>query len=62
MFRDPDGHELWVCRPSATETQFHAWRLRHRSRERRVPVQRRSRARRHEPKRPLAYHPRHPTD
>jgi catechol 2,3-dioxygenase-like lactoylglutathione lyase family enzyme len=48
MFRDPDGHELWVCRPSETETQFHRWRLERRTRERRVPVQRRIKVRRHE--------------
>ncbi len=62
MFRDPDGTELWVCRPSETETQFHAWRTRHRSRDRRVPVQRRVKVRRHEAKRPPAYRPRHPAN
>jgi lactoylglutathione lyase len=50
MFRDPDGHELWVCRPSETETQFHRWRLTHRVHERRMPVQRRPKPRRHERK------------
>ncbi len=48
MFRDPDGHELWVCQPSATETQFHRWRLARRTVERRVPVQRARKVRRHE--------------
>jgi catechol 2,3-dioxygenase-like lactoylglutathione lyase family enzyme len=48
MFHDPDGHELWVCQPSATETQFHRWRLSRRSLERRVPVQRARKVRRHE--------------
>jgi lactoylglutathione lyase len=58
MFRDPDGHELWVCRPSATETQFHRWRLTQRFRERRVPVQRRPKVRRHERK-ALSHRPPH---
>ncbi len=52
MFRDPDGHELWVCRPSETETQFHRWRQSQRSRERRIPVQRQPKPRRHEPPAP----------
>jgi predicted enzyme related to lactoylglutathione lyase len=59
MFLDPDGHELWVCRPSATETQFERWKQRQRSRERRIPVQRRRQVRRHEPK-PLSRRDPHP--
>jgi catechol 2,3-dioxygenase-like lactoylglutathione lyase family enzyme len=48
MFRDPDGHRLWVCRPSAAETQFERWRQSERRRLRRIPVQRRPKPRRHE--------------
>ena len=59
MFRDPDGHELWVCQPSATETQFYRWRLAERSRTRRVPVQRPANPRRHRPE-PRARRERHP--
>ena len=52
MFRDPDGHELWICEPSATETQFHRWRLARRQRERPLPAGRRPKSRRHEAKVP----------
>ncbi len=48
MFRDPDGHEIWVCRPSATETQFQRWRQSERSKRRRIPVNRERLPRRHE--------------
>jgi len=48
MFRDPDGHELWVLHPSATETQFYRWRLARRARTRPISGQRRPKARRHE--------------
>lgn len=48
MLRDPDGHEIWLCRPSATETQFLRWRLRDRSKNRRIPVNRPRTTRRHE--------------
>ena len=48
MFRDPDGHELWVCQPSATETQFYRWRLSRRPRPRPIPSRRQPRIRRHE--------------
>jgi predicted enzyme related to lactoylglutathione lyase len=40
MFRDPDGHELWVCQPSATETQFFQWQVTRRVRSRPVSVRR----------------------
>jgi len=60
MFRDPDGHELWIVRPSETETQFYRWRQAQRQRSRRVPVQRQPKARRHEPKVPSRRSP-HPT-
>ncbi len=40
MLRDPDGYEIWIVRPSATETQVLRWRLRDRSRARRIPVNR----------------------
>ena len=49
MLRDPEGHELWILRPSETETQFYHWRQSHRRQERRIPVQRRPKLRRHEP-------------
>jgi catechol 2,3-dioxygenase-like lactoylglutathione lyase family enzyme len=52
MFRDPDGHELWVCQPSATETQFYRWRVARRARTRPVAGPRRQKARRHEPPAP----------
>jgi len=52
MFRDPDGHELWVCQPSATETQFYHWRLARRARTRPVAGRRRQKVRRHEPPAP----------
>jgi len=52
MFRDPDGHELWVCQPSATETQFFHWTLAHRNRPRPIPSQRPRKARRHERRAP----------
>jgi catechol 2,3-dioxygenase-like lactoylglutathione lyase family enzyme len=52
MFRDPDGHELWVCQPSATETQFYRWRLARRARIRPLPGRRRPKIRRHEPPAP----------
>lgn len=60
MFRDPDGYELWVCRPSATETQFLRWRLSDRSKARRIPVNRTRAPRRHErpPRSRRASHPR----
>ena len=61
MFRDPDGHELWVCQPSATETQFHRWRLSRRIRTRPVAGQRRPKARRHERKEPSHRRP-HPVE
>ncbi|HTT15925.1 MAG TPA: VOC family protein [Thermoplasmata archaeon] len=61
MFRDPDGREIWVCRPSETETQFHRWRQSHRSRERRIPVQRRAQVRRHE-RAPRSRRARHPSE
>lgn len=61
MFRDPDGHELWICRPSATETQFHRWRSIQRQRERRVPVQRVAKVRRHE-RLPPSRRTRHPRE
>ncbi len=48
MFRDPDGHELWVCRPSDGQAQFDRWRREQRLHDRRVPVQRRPQVRRHE--------------
>lgn len=48
MFRDPDGHEIWLCRPSATETQFVRWRQSDRTKSRRIPVNRPSSPRRHE--------------
>lgn len=48
MFRDPDGREVWLVRPSETETQFYRWRQAQRLRSRRVPVQRLPKARRHE--------------
>jgi lactoylglutathione lyase len=40
MFRDPDHHELWVCQPSATETQFFRWQVTRRARSRPVSVRR----------------------
>jgi catechol 2,3-dioxygenase-like lactoylglutathione lyase family enzyme len=52
MFRDPDGHELWICQPSATETQFYRWRVARRVRPRPVLAQRRPKTRRHEPQAP----------
>jgi len=48
MFRDPDGHELWVCQPSATETQFYRWQLSRRQRPRPILSQRKPKIRRHE--------------
>ncbi len=48
MVRDPDGYEIWLCRPSATETQFLRLRFADRSKGRRIPVNRRPNPRRHE--------------
>lgn len=59
MFRDPDGHELWVCRPSATETQFLRWRLSDRAKARRIPINRKRAPRRHQ-RRPQGRRLRHP--
>ncbi len=50
MFRDPDGHELWLVQPGEAETQFQHWRTSHRLRARKIPVQRRPMVRRHERK------------
>lgn len=61
MFRDPDGRELWVCQPSATETQFYRWRLARRVRTRPVGGQRRPQSRRHERKEPSRRRP-HPVE
>jgi catechol 2,3-dioxygenase-like lactoylglutathione lyase family enzyme len=61
MCRDPDGREIWICRPSAAETQFHHWQESRRLRLRRVPVQRRPTVRRHEPK-PRSRRSRHPAE
>ncbi|HYA10068.1 MAG TPA: VOC family protein [Thermoplasmata archaeon] len=61
MFRDPDGHALWVCQPSATETQFYRWRLARRVRTRPVAGRRPARTRRHEPQAPSRRRP-HPTE
>jgi len=61
MFRDPDGHELWVCQPSATETQFYHWRVSRRVRTRPVLARRVPKARRHEPQAPSRRRP-HPTE
>jgi lactoylglutathione lyase len=47
MIRDPDGYEIWIARPSATETQFLRWRLSDRTKSRRIPVNRRVTPRRH---------------
>jgi catechol 2,3-dioxygenase-like lactoylglutathione lyase family enzyme len=60
MFRDPDGHELWICQPSAAETQFDRWRQSRRVRTRRVALKRPMKVRRHEPK-PVSHRPAHPT-
>jgi len=59
MFHDPDGHELWICRPASTETQFPRWRESRRLQTRPVVVQRRPSVRRHEPER-RAVRARHP--
>ncbi len=59
MFRDPDGYELWICQPSATETQFQRWRLEDRDRSRRRPVQRRAKPRPHQ-RAPASHRERHP--
>jgi len=59
MFHDPDGHELWICRPAPTEAQFPRWRESRRRQTRRVVVQRRPTVRRHEPAR-RAMRDRHP--
>ncbi len=40
MVRDPDGHELWICQPSATETQLLQWQIARRVRSRPVSVRR----------------------
>jgi predicted enzyme related to lactoylglutathione lyase len=61
MFRDPDGHELWICQPSATETQFFRWQQTQRVRPRPVARQRRLKVRRHERPAP-SYRPAHPRD
>ena len=59
MFRDPDGYEIWLARPSATETQFLRWRWLDRSKSRRIPVNRTVAPRRHE-RTPRARRERHP--
>ncbi len=59
MLRDPDGHELWLCRPSATETQFLRWQLSDRKKMRRIPVNRKPAPRPHQ-HRPRSRRTRHP--
>ena len=59
MLRDPDGYEIWLVRPSATETQFQRWRSSERSKTRRIPVNRVVPPRRHTPP-PRSRRPRHP--
>jgi predicted enzyme related to lactoylglutathione lyase len=61
MLRDPEGHELWIVRPSEAETQFYRWRQSHRQHQRRIPVQRRPKVRRHE-REPVSRRRAHPSE
>lgn len=61
MCRDPDGHELWFCQPSATETQFYRWQQTRRVRPRPVSARRRPKARPHV-RPPPSYRTPHPVE